>query len=90
MKWSSKVPKQLDLLCYVWKTCDFFINKHKVKHIIAGTYFWSNLIKIENQTVSTKKVAKKEESLTLNLAELSEVKMRTMNESFLKQSLTDV
>ena len=78
-KWSSKVPKQLDLLCHIWKTCDFFINKHNVKYIILGTYFWSNLIRIENQTVSTKKAAKKEEPLNLNPAEPDKVKMRTMN-----------
>ena len=57
----------------------FFINKHNVKYIILGTYFWFNLIEIENQTVSTKKAAKKEEPLNLNLAEPDKVKMRTMN-----------
>ena len=49
----------------------FFIDVYNVKYILAGTYFCRNSIKIENQTVSTKKLTKREEPLNLNLAEPS-------------------
>ena len=72
--WDSKVPKQFDLLCNKWKNCKFFfIGVHNVKYIPLGIYFCPNSIKIENETVSTKKVNKKEEQLNLNLAEPSQV-----------------
>ena len=72
--WSSKVPKQFDLLCNAWKNCGIFlINVHNLKHILSATYFCPNSIKIENQALATTKLTK-EEPLNLNLAELSEVK----------------
>ena len=39
--------------------------------MLSGTYFWPKSIIIENQTMTTKKVAKKEEPFNLHLAEPS-------------------
>ena len=44
--WSSKVPKQYDLLCGTWKHCH--IDKQNVKYILWDTYFCPISIKIEN------------------------------------------
>ena len=47
---------------------------HNVRYILSGTYFCPISVKIENKTVSTKRVTKKEKPFNLNLAEPSEVK----------------
>ena len=52
---------------------NFFVDARNVKNILSGTYFCPNSINIETYTVSTKKVAKMEEPLYLNLAKPSEV-----------------
>ena len=49
---------------YMKKLWIFFINVHNVKYMLSGTYFCPNSIKIESQTLSTKKVTKKEELIT--------------------------
>ena len=73
--WSSKVPKQFDLLWNTRKSWEvFFINVYNVKYILPGTHFCPKSIKTENKAVSTKKVTKKEEPINLNLAESSEAK----------------
>ena len=72
---------------------ELFYRCVNVKYILSGTFFSPTSIKIENQTVSTKKMTKKEEPLNLNLVEPSEVKSLALvflKENFKNQSLTDV
>ena len=70
---SSKVSKRFDLVCSTLKNC-FFINVHSVKYLLSCTYWCPNSTKTENQTLSNKKVTKKEKPLNLDLAVSSKVK----------------
>ena len=50
------------------------IDVQNIKCILSDTYFCLNSIKIEKETVSSKKLTKKEEPMNLNLAGPNNVK----------------
>ena len=56
------------------KFCISFIDVLNVKYIVSSTCSCNNLTKVKNQTVSTKKVTKKERPRNLNFAEPSKSK----------------
>ena len=59
---------------YMKKDLRTLIDVQNIKYILSDTYFCLNSIKIEKETVSSKKLTKKEEPMNLNLARPNNVK----------------